>query len=356
MVASRAVADADDRDGGVVISDSDRDSLHSLPLAIIPLKTPALTRARLIKNVRLDSVVELFEDAAAGSGQIDIDSLPTAFAWVEGHDHPDLAVLRALALLPSFDVYSLRVSLRDIGIRVNDYSTLRLSRQKNEELTEYMTAFTRPLIRQIYGETQVKCASFEELLGLFRDPDVKKAYEKLKLIAGRLQIPVAKVPEFLEDYGDIFLSLSYYRQALDAVRPRVNAFMETLTQMRRNWQLKKDSTLMHCCEYTDGIVGRAMANTQARFDAFDRASADLWGELSAERFRAIQRLVTSCHITVGGTLCTLSVKMDAWHRIFPTPDAGGPLRRAEILIKDIRPGMDKLHRLEDTAPPLTSLA
>ena len=37
----------------IKINDGDRDSLHILPLAILPFETAALSRARLIKNVRL---------------------------------------------------------------------------------------------------------------------------------------------------------------------------------------------------------------------------------------------------------------------------------------------------------------
>ena len=61
------------------ISDTDRDSLHTLPLSILPLDTPSLNRARLIKNVRLNSVIELFTDKDTGSGQIDIEDLPHQF-------------------------------------------------------------------------------------------------------------------------------------------------------------------------------------------------------------------------------------------------------------------------------------
>ena len=61
------------------ISDGDRDSMHILPLTILPLETPSLNRARLIKNVRLESVVELFTDLKSGSGQVDIESLPQEF-------------------------------------------------------------------------------------------------------------------------------------------------------------------------------------------------------------------------------------------------------------------------------------
>ena len=41
----------------------DMDSLHALPLSIIPFETPALGRARLIKNSFLESAVEIYKDA-----------------------------------------------------------------------------------------------------------------------------------------------------------------------------------------------------------------------------------------------------------------------------------------------------
>ena len=40
----------------------EKDSLYILPLSIIPLETPSLKRARLLKDARLNSVVELFHD------------------------------------------------------------------------------------------------------------------------------------------------------------------------------------------------------------------------------------------------------------------------------------------------------
>ncbi len=65
-----------DRNANVELSDTDRDSLHILPLSILPLSTSALNRARLIKNVRLNSVIELFTGKDTGSGQIEIEDLP----------------------------------------------------------------------------------------------------------------------------------------------------------------------------------------------------------------------------------------------------------------------------------------
>ena len=134
--------------------DADRDALHILPLSILPFQTPSLHRARLIKNARLQSVVELFQGSGIGSGQMDVEELAKDYGWAgKGRKrHPDLVMLRKLAPLPSYDVYSLRILFRQEGIEVNSIEDLKLSDSKVSELTAYMTQFTRPLIQDIYGK------------------------------------------------------------------------------------------------------------------------------------------------------------------------------------------------------------
>ena len=116
------------------IEDVDRDALHILPLSIIPFQSPSLKRARLIKNVRLKSVVELFADKDTGSGQIDIEDIPNEFNWNMADPPDDMNMLRKVGNLPSYDVYSLRISLRELDIKVNDVDALRLSDAMNAEL------------------------------------------------------------------------------------------------------------------------------------------------------------------------------------------------------------------------------
>ncbi len=152
------------------IEDSDMDSMFILPLSIVPLETVSLRGARLIKNGRLQSVVELFRDDKTGSGQMDIEALPQRFNWNPDETHPDHAILRRLALLPSYDVYSLRISLREAGIPVNDFKALRLSPEKAEELSRYMVAFTRPLLKLVFADEGMDIQNYNDVLNLFRDP------------------------------------------------------------------------------------------------------------------------------------------------------------------------------------------
>ncbi len=181
------------------MSDVDKDSLHVLPLSIIPLDTRSLRRARLIKNDRLESVVELFKDEQAGSAQLGVEDLAQMFGWPADSEPADVTVLRKLSLLPSYDVYSLRIQLRELGIPINDHEDLKLSEGKSEELRSYMTIFTRPLIEQIFADDDSDVRTIDDIFGLFRDPDKTKVLARLETIARKLGIDIEGVPTFLED-------------------------------------------------------------------------------------------------------------------------------------------------------------
>ena len=338
------------------ISDTDRDSLHILPLSTLPLDTSALNRARLIKNVRLNSVIELFTDTVTGSGQIEIEDLPHQFNWDMSSPPADMAMMRKVGALPSYDVYSLRISLREMGIPINDHEALKLSDSMNKELTAYMTDFTRPLIMQIYGgDDDIKIESFDDVINLFRSPDMKKALEKIRIMADKLKIKPEEISRFMEDYGDIFLSLSYYRRCLDAIEPIITEFLEAMDALKDNYQFKTDQNLRGTMENMEATINGLMAAITGRFENFERGTKHMWDEISAERFRKVEQLISSYHTTIGGVLCSLSVKMDAWAKLFPTPSSGGPGKRAEFIMSEMKQGMENIQQIEDSAPMLSAL-
>ena len=328
----------------------DRDSLHILPLSDLPIHTPGLNHARLIKNVHLESVIEMFSGKATGSGQLRIEDLPKEFSWDGSNPPPDLQILRKLAQLASFDVYSLRVTLRAGGIEVNSHDALKLSVQRNAELSEYTRDFTRPLLAEIYGSDSTDIQNFGDVIELFRDPDVKHARENLRLMARKLAIEPENIPVFLEDFGDIFLSLSYYRQCFDTIEPMINSFLECLEDLRGNYQLKDDVNLQNTINTMESTINRAMANISGPFDNFHRGTKHMWANVSAENFRQVEALISGYHTTIGGILCALSVKMYAWSSSFPNAAVGGPGKRAEFIMTEMRPGFDSLKEISDSSP------
>jgi hypothetical protein len=339
----------------IEIRDSDRDALHILPLGILPLQTLAVRRARLIKNFKLEAVIEFFEGRDTGSGQLGIEDSHKEFGWKVSPPHPDLTMLRKLGQLPSYDVYSLRILLRESDIVVDQASALRLSPTMVRELTSYMSDFTRPLIQEVYGTDDVLVKSFDDLLALFRAPDIRRAKQKLQEMADKLEVKLMDIPRFLEDYADIFLSFSYYRRCLDQTMPAVDNFQTSLKSLRTNYTLKNDHSFQKTCEMILATVNDLLTAITGRFENFELSTADMWRNLTAERFRAVESLIRSYHVMIGTVLCFLSVKFDSWVRMFPNPSVDKPIQRAEFLMTGMRPGFDGMRRIENLAPMLSTL-
>ena len=328
------------------IEDTDMDSVFILPLSIIPLQTPQLRGSRLIKNVRLKSMVEIFHDEQTGSGQIDVEQLPVVCGWPPEKLHPDLVILRKLVLLPSYDVYSLRITLRNHDIPVNDHAELLLSKEKAEELTRYMVMFTRPLMQLVYGNEAVEIQTYDDLLRLFRDPDVAKARERLEKLAGSLNVPLMEVPRFIEDYGDTFMALSYYRYCLDRLEPYFSACLEALVPIRKHFQLMQDANLMRTCSIVEDVINSVSASITGRLETFERRTQQMWANITQEEFRAVKSLIERYHVTIGAALCGLTVKMNAFARIFPHSRAGGPVKRADFMANEMIQGIDMIRDFE----------
>jgi hypothetical protein len=324
------------------IYDSDMDSLFALPLNILPITTDSLIHARLIKNHRMDSVIEVFSERESGSGQITVDNLPIHFHWKEGHGHRDMQVLSKVAPLPSYDVYSLRRSLREIGIAVNSHTELKLTEEKNRQLTGYMTTFTMPLIREVYGDTAQDVQRFEDIVRLFKDPDVKKALARLKQMAEKLHISVEQIPRFIEDYGDIFLALAYYNHCLDRLSPLIESFSQAMAELRKSMQVRNDRNVMAEIDRQEKVLTGLVNFLKRMFQEFNAMSRDLWSNLTAAKFNQVREYIEGTQIKVGSVLCGLTVKMNAWVSQFPSPGVGGPGTKCEFIMTEMRPGMAEM--------------
>lgn len=334
------------------IADQDRDALHILPIGTLPVQHKALRRARLIKNARLDAMIEMFHGIGMGSGQITVPGAAKLLGLKPEDD--DVKLLRKVMDLTSYDVYSLRILLREHGISVRNASALKLSAGKMEELSSYMTKFTRPLVAEIFGP-DASGQPYTDIIGLLRNCGQDQVRIRLAAISDRLGIDTTQIPKFLEDYADIFMSLSYYRECLDQLLPPIQGFLQSVAEIRSNYQLRQDKNLMQGLDLMERTINGLLANVTGRIESFERSTNDMWRNLTAERFRKIEALIRSYHTTIGGVLCALSVKMNAWARLFPPAAPGGPLRRAEFMLSDMRQGIDRIRMIEDSAPMLSVL-
>lgn len=324
------------------IDAGDMDSLHVLPLSVLPLKNENLARHKLIKNSHLAGVLEMYSSRESGSGQVPVSALPEVFSIKNAAVDPDYRMLTRLATLPSYDVYSLRRSLRDLDIAINDHSALKLSDDMNRVLAGYMTRFTKPLLSSIYGGGPQSVTRFEDLLGLFRDPDMKTALGKLKLMAEKLGTSLDQIPVFIEDYGDIFLSLSYYQHCLDRITPILTEFHRSIDELKSSYAMKSKPQVTAEATRVQKMLNALLTYVKRVFQDFEARSQDMWTNLSAVKFKHVQDVIQNAHFTVGGVLCGLTVKMTAWEKRFPSPKSGSPGLREDFLLSEIRPGLAEL--------------
>lgn len=60
-------------------------------------------------------------------------------------------------------------------------------------------------------------------------------------------------------------------------------------------------------------------------------------------------MIQSYHKIIGGSLCALTVKMDAWAHQFPNRDTGGSTKRSEFIMAEMKQGIDKLKEIQKEA-------
>ncbi|MBT6138664.1 MAG: hypothetical protein HOH65_14430 [Rhodospirillaceae bacterium] len=322
------------------------DSLHTLPLSIIPLETAGLLKVQMIKNARLESVIEIFSDGTAGSGQVSSNELTQFFSDNGGALQRDIVMLDRLAMLESFDIYSLRIELRKLDIGFENYDALQISEKKRAELTDYMRAFTRPLMNRVYGGEDNEISDVSEILAMLTKPNREEAMRQLRAIADDLQIDILEVPQFLERYGDLFLSISYFRSCLDNLMKQVPVYLDWLNESLSSTQIANDPNQKRIVQEVDTQLNEISTSIVGRFEFFDLRSRDFWDDINADSFREFQKLITGHHTTIGAVLCGLAVKMDLWNQRFPS-HGGGPTKRLEFTMSEIRPGLSRIMEIEN---------
>jgi hypothetical protein len=308
------------------VPDFDRDAIHVLPLGIIPLELGGLRRLRMVKNDELESVIEIF-GGDSGSGHIKLSDLSMVYPNLSFKDN---RVLQKLAKLNSYDVYCLRVNLRALGISVDEDQHLKLSDDKQSELRDYMSRFTKRLIMEVFGDDD-QVTDFKDVLALYRNPDKSQAAAKLNKLAQSLGIDVQDVPAFLEDYGDIYLSIAYYREYLEAVQEGIADFEISVKEILVHPHLGKDQALVSICNRLLKKFNKLNDTAIRRFDVFEEYTDQMWENMDTERFQSFKSVVLSNHTALGGILCVLSVKMNAWMHKFPVQTSGGLFNRAEFV-------------------------
>lgn len=333
----------------------EQDSLDKLALSIIPLSSNALKNARLIKNTRMETTVELLHDPIAGSLQVKPDDIATSITSTTARDQ---AIIRALATLNSYDVYSLRASLKRLGVEVDDQKKLDLTDEMKSALHHYMLAFTRPLVDRIFGYEAAE-ENNEDIRNLLNDPDVVRVRENLRMMSEGTGIPLEDIPHFLSSYSDVFLSVAYYRHSFETLSDEIDRFLEWIGDLQQNRDIKSSPRMVNSCRNTEDIVSKLTLSVRERMSRFNKAFHMFWSDINRESFEQLRKQVEENHDGMGAVLCGLLVKIRSWAYEFPDNGVGSPAKRVTFVMTEIEPGLEKLKIFENEArksiglPPIT---
>ena len=111
---------------------------------------------------------------------------------------------------------------------------------------------------------------------------------------------------------------------------------------------------MNTVDTIEETINGTLASITGKIESFERSTNDMWRDLSAERFKRIESLISGYHTSIGGALCAMSVKMAAWTGQFPN-STGGVGRRAAFIMSDMRQGIEHIQVAKDDAPMLSVL-
>ncbi|MDY0008258.1 MAG: hypothetical protein RBS08_01000 [Bdellovibrionales bacterium] len=328
----------------------EQDALDKLSLSIIPLSSTALRNARLIKNTRMETTVELMNDPVAGSLQMRPDDIADNLT----SSTRDQAIIRALAALNSYDVYSLRNNLKKIGVDVPDEKDLDLSDEMKITLHHYMLAFTRPLVDRIFGFEVAE--ENEDINLLLNDPNVARVRENLRIMSEKTGISLDEIPRFLASYSDVFLSVAYYRHSFETMSEEIDRFVQWTNELQQQRDIKSSPRMMHSCRYTEETVYKLSLSVRERMSRFNKAFHMFWGNINRESFDHLRAQVEDNHDAMGAVLCGLLVKIRNWSYEFPDNSVGSPSKRMTFIMTEMEPGLDKLKFFENEARKALNLA
>lgn len=296
----------------------------------------------------METRIELYREAGMGSGQVAIDELPDFMNATDDLLHHDMPMLTSVGEMESFDPYSLRRGLRAAGIETDNLEAFTLSDAKKRELQPHMRNLTRPLLQHVFGVSNIELSDPDMLRDRLLNANSSTVLERINGLASALETSREGLPNLLEDYGDVFLSLGFYKQYLAQIGPRVDLLRDWIKEAYHVPHIGKDPVTGPALLKTERILGALLQSLNRRFSNFENKTDIRWDRVSIGTFNQVRALITDHQTSLAAVLCGLTVKVFEWESRFP--GGGGSFeRRADFVLSDLRSGLDRMTAIEREA-------
>ncbi|WP_028466122.1 hypothetical protein [Nisaea denitrificans] len=296
----------------------------------------------------METRIELYREAGMGSGQVAIDELPAFMSATDDLLLHDIPMLTSVGEMDSFDPYSLRRGLRAAGISVDNLDALKLSDPKKRELQPHMRNLTRPLLQHVFGASNIELTDPEMLRDRLINTSSAAVLQRINSLASALDTSPEELPDLLEDYGDVFLSLGFYKQHLAEIGPRITLLQIWVDEAYQVPHIRKDPMMGPVLHKAERVLGALQQSLERRFSNFENKTDIRWERVTLGTFNQVRALITDHQASLAAVLCGLTVKIFEWETRFP--GGGGSFeRRADFVLSDLRAGLDRLTEIERDA-------
>ena len=318
------------------------DSITSLPLSAFKLENSTLRSATLRKNIALETVIDFSNSGQQDIGLISQKELMLHFDRDEIED-ADKKTLSSLTSMPSFDCYTLKAALAPLKIEVLDENIFNLSSKMKTTLFPLMSRITRPLIQYLYSDQKFGVSDTETLLKLIKDTEPVKVRGRLEIIAQNMSVSSSKLIEILEEFGELFLSVSFFESINIEASSKIDQLILWAEDGVSNSNLRNDPSAQSQFSQIERRLGYIKTNLHSRFDNLARITQIDWEEFGASDFKTVKREILSQQSNLAIALCGIMVKAFEWEKQFPSA-GGSPQQCLEFISKDLNIGLDNLTR------------
>ncbi len=328
------------------------DSIDQLPLAVVPLKSRTLRNARIFKNAKMETILELHNDPVTGSFQVSLDEEDLAETLGVADLKGDDIIVQNLSQLGSFDVFSMRAKLDYLGLSGEvDEDHLKLSTDMKSNLNNLSREFTMPLISAVFGaeENTGFDPTSADLTTLLKSQDINQTKANLTKLSSKTGLALNELPNFLENYSQVFMSVCYYRYLFSEIEEQVDRFIFWMKGVRTHRETQKIPKTHGACIQTEDQILYIISTIRESFGVFNKSFEAFWDDMSPTGFQRLQNEIEIHYNNLGAVLCGIYVKVRNWAEAFPTDDAGGPKMRAQYVVSDIMPGLHELYRMAEAA-------
>ncbi len=247
----------------------------------------------------------------------------------------DLALLRVLENVPSFDPFLLKSILDDQKISVNE-QYLNVVKEEEAEVRMVIEQRVRPIVERAYSgmapaEAEKRTQSFID--GIW-DPESADA----TAFIAAFRIEAAAIPEVFGAWKGV----SYYQYQLQRIRPRIAELLSFLQSensipidFRRMMGSEREGIMM----FRKDILQRlrnAYKNTQSILQECDHAYDSLIKDGNPLPFRDFLSTAVDKYWTLGACNCSLVLVVDVWLRFSQN---GRSIRYESDIIKAMFAGM-----------------